>query len=37
MLAAGAYNYSLWINGKQADTKSLVITKCDMGLLVKLH
>jgi hypothetical protein len=27
MLAAGAYNYTLWVDGKQADTKKLVIVK----------
>jgi hypothetical protein len=26
-LAAGAYNYSLWVDGKQADTKSLIIAR----------
>jgi hypothetical protein len=27
MLAAGAYNYTLWVDGKQADTKKLLLTK----------
>jgi trimeric autotransporter adhesin len=27
MLAAGAYNYTLWVDEKQADTKKLVIAK----------
>jgi flagellar hook assembly protein FlgD len=26
-LAAGTYNYSLWVEGKQADTKRLIITR----------
>lgn len=25
--AAGTYNYTLWVNGRQTDTKRLIITK----------
>jgi hypothetical protein len=26
-LAAGSYNYTLWVDGKQIDSKKMVITK----------